>query len=274
MEELVAAARRRFAQARAAAPGVSLGEEVFLQRVVAAVEDESDPLGALAGVHADDLFLACAAAAGDGVAVGQIDRRLRAQTAAVARSLGESRGFAEDLESDLRDHVLAPREGAAPRVGSYSGLGPLDGWLRVTATREALRLRKRVARSGGGGGDDEMADVPGVVAPELDYLKAAYRDHFRHAFRDALKGLDDRQRNLLRLHYGDGVGVERLGQMYRVHFSTVSRWISAARHQLFDATREAVRSRLGVSDEEFSQIMDLIRSHLDVTISIFLQDPK
>lgn len=267
-DEVTVAARRLHGEAAAAAPDVRLDEAAFVERILQTIECADDRLAALATVHAHDLFVAHAAVKGDGAAVVQIDRRLRAQATAVVRSLGESRGFAEDLESALREHVLAPREDHGPRLAGYSGLGPLDGWLRVTVTREAIRARKLACR---GAREDDLLELPGVVAPELEYLKASYREHFRAAFRTAIRGLDDRQQNLIKLHYGDGVGVERLGQMYRVHFSTISRWISAARQELFDATRTIVRAQFGVDDREFAEIMDLVRSRLDLTISLFVR---
>ncbi|MGN6111377.1 MAG: sigma-70 family RNA polymerase sigma factor [Kofleriaceae bacterium] len=268
-DELEPALAEACARARAAAPGVNLDERVLAERLAATLAEEADPVAALAELHVEDLFVAIAAARGDRAAIERIDQRVRREVAAVTRSHGASGGFADDLESEVRALVLAPRDGAPPRIGSYAGRGPLDGWLRVTATREALRLRKRAERDHGG--DHELEALAAIGSPELDYLKAAYRDHFRRGFAAALRGLDDRQRNLIRLHYGDGVGVERLGQIYRVHFSTISRWIAAARRQLFEATRAAVREQLAVSDAEFEQLMDLVRSRLDVTISLLVR---
>ncbi len=263
-------ARRLHADARAAAPGVELDETAFVDLLLRVTEGAPDPMAALEAIHAGDVFVAHAAAAGDPVAFVIVDRRMCTQLASVVRSLGESTTFAEDLESALRAHILTPREGAGPRLASYVGTGPLDGWLRVTATREAVRARR--ARSARGtSSDDELGEIAGVVSPQLDFLKASYRDQVRAAFRGAIHTLDDRQKNLIRLHYGDGVGVERLGQMYRVHFSTISRWLASARDKLFDETRAAVRAELGVDNREFEEVMELVQSKLDLTISLFVR---
>ncbi|HEU0037309.1 MAG TPA: sigma-70 family RNA polymerase sigma factor [Kofleriaceae bacterium] len=267
MPDAAEAARQLHRAAATTHAGIELPEAAFVERVLAVIGGDAAALGAL---HGDDLFVAHAAVLGDPRAVLEIDRRLRAQIAAVVKSLGESRGFADDLEGDLRDHVLAPRETKPARLASYTGKGPLDGWLRVTITREALRARKHAGRSSNPLDDD--AELPDAVAPELEYLKAAYRDAFRSAFRAALATLDDRQRNLIALHYGDGVGVEQLGQMYRVHFSTISRWIAAARDKLFDTTRDHMRAHVPGGDEELAEIMALLQSRLDVTISLFVRD--
>lgn len=268
--ELRQAASRLYVEACAGAPGIDLDETVFVELLLKATEGASDRMVALEAIHAGDLFVAQAAAAGDPAAFVLVDRRMGDQLAAVVRSLGESSTFAQDLASELRAHILTPRDGAAPRLASYLGTGPLDGWLRVTVTREAVRARRaqnaRVTAS-----DDELAEIAGVVSPQLEYLKATYRDQIRTAFRGAIHTLTDRQKNLIRLHYGDGVGVERLGQMYRVHFSTISRWLAAARETLLDETRAAVRAELGVDNSEFDEVMHLVQSNLDLTISLFVR---
>ena len=269
MPEVVAAARRLYADLRVELPGIQLAEDRFVARLTTAVAAAPAPLVALEAIHHADLYVAQAAAAGDHAALIEVDRRLRDQVTAVMRSLRESRSFAEDLESSLRDHLLVPRETEPARLASYAGSGPLDGWLRVTATREAVRARRGAARDTTS--DDALGAMPAAVAPELDYLKVAYRDRVRAAFSAAIRTLDDRQQNLIRLHYGDGVGVERLGQMYQVHFSTISRWISAARDKLFEQTRSAVRAEFGVDDAEFEEIMGLVQSRLDLTISLFVR---
>jgi RNA polymerase sigma-70 factor, ECF subfamily len=266
-DEASRAAQRRYASAAAARPDLRLADEAaFVARLVAATAGTADPAHALEALHVEDLLVAQAAVAGDAAAIVEIDRRLRDQATAVVRGLGESRGFADDLESELRTHVLAARDAAVSRLDTYAGLGPLDGWLRVIATRLAHQARKHAARTA----TAPLDDLAGG-ALELDYLKAAYRGHFETAFRAALRELDARQRTLIALHYGDGVGVERLGQMYRVHASTISRWISAARQRLFEATRDAVRAALGIDAAEFAELMELVRSRLDVTISLFVR---
>ncbi len=263
-------ASRLYGEARAGAPSVELDETAFVDVLLSVVDGESDPMAALESLHAADVFVAQAAAAGDPVAFVLVDRRMRDQLAAVVRTLGESPTFADDLESAIRAHILTPRESAGPRLAGYLGTGPLDGWLRVTVTREAVRAR-RMQSARGTSSDDELAEIAGVVSPQLDFLKASYRDQVRTAFREAIHQLDDRQKNLIRLHYGDGVGVERLGQMYRVHFSTISRWLAAARDKLFDETRASVRAELGVDNSEFEEVMQLVQSKLDLTISLFVR---
>ena len=44
----------------------------------------------------------------------------------------------EEVKQVLRVQLLVARDGKPPGIGGYKGKGPLRGWLRITATREAV----------------------------------------------------------------------------------------------------------------------------------------
>ena len=140
---------------------------------------------------------------------------------------------------------MAP-PGARPRIGEYAGRGPLQAWVRVAAVRAALDL----LRAGGarGGGEVEPEDLAAdVVSPEVDYVKERYRPQFKAAFQDALRALDSEQRNVLRLHVVEGLNIDEIGALFKVHRSTVARWIAAARQQVLAGARNRLRVELGPS---------------------------
>jgi hypothetical protein len=78
--------------------------------------------------------------------------------------------------------------------------------------------------------------------PELDYLKALYREDFRAAFAEALGDLASRERNLLRYHslrLAPASGASLVGSLLpRGHASTT---IRAALGLRGDAARRASR---------------------------------
>src|SRR5207244_7224723 len=92
--------------------------------------------------------------------------------------------------------------------------------------------------------------VDAVPDPELELLKRKYRADFKKAFASAVTGLTDRERTLLRLHFIEGISQQKLGPMYRVDASTVSRWITAARDKLIHATRRAMAEALRLGRSE------------------------
>jgi RNA polymerase sigma-70 factor (ECF subfamily) len=114
---------------------------------------------------------------------------------------------------------------------------------------------------------DRLMDLPGAVDdPELDYIKRTYRAAFKEAFAVALGALSFRERNLVRYAIGQGLDAESIAPIYRVHATTVRRWLAAAKESLFQGVRREMMARLGVNRKECESILHLIRSRLELTL--------
>ena len=215
---------------------------------------------------AADLLLACGCAEGDEAALRAFEEEhLRDVPRLVARVERDPAAI-EEIKQRLRERLLLPREDKPPRIADYRGKGRLTSWLRVAAIRIALDLQ--VGRPSAPLADDDLVERD----PELDYLRERYRDAFREAFTAALDELEGRERTVLRMHLLDGLGIDRIGQLYEVHRATAARWLERARTQLFEATRRRLRERLGVSASEFASIARLVRSDLDVSVCRILRE--
>ena len=70
------------------------------------------------------------------------------------------------------------------------------------------------------------------------------------AFEQAIAELTADERNMLRLHFLDGLTVRELGRLYDTTASTVSRWMKQARTKIVDATRRLLGERLALSASE------------------------
>ena len=91
--------------------------------------------------HARDFWIASAAALGNNVAIRFLDEALFDLGAAVRR-IGPTAEFQNELKQRVRVRLLVAEAGEVPRIAKYSGRGPLRAWLRVTATRVALDMRR------------------------------------------------------------------------------------------------------------------------------------
>lgn len=263
------------ARAVAAWPDLAIDPERFVRFVAERIEPPIE--AALEALHADDLMLVCgcvdripaAYAAFDQACVPVIDRAVKTSGATPAE--------AADLRQVVRQRLLVPSATetgeAEPRIGTYTGRGGLQAWIRVVATREAARLLPRERREVGAD-DDELA---GLVArdddPEIGYLKRLYRSEFKLAFTTAIDALPDRDRLLLRQHTLDGLSIDELAAFYRVHRATTARWIETARQTVLDGTRHDLIQRLRLSHSELDSIMRLIGSQLDVSLPALLRTP-
>jgi len=80
------------------------------------------------------------------------------------------------------------------------------------------------------------------------------------------------QRNLLRLHFLDGLNIEKIGAVMQVHRATVARWIAAAREEILENVRRDLNQRLRLEPSEFESLVNLVRSQLQVSILRYLKD--
>jgi len=272
-ESIESALHAADAAGRVAWPDLPLDAEAFAAHVADQVRARADVGAAIAALHATDLFLACACSLGIPAALAAFERVQLSRVAGLVRRIDGSPAFADDVAQAMREALLVPARGAARRIAEYSGRGALSSWVRVVAVRTALRLRAE-QRGAGVPLDGELeARLPGVVDPELDHLKLRYRRAYEEAVEAALAALPDRDALLLKLHYVDGLNIDRIGALYGMHRSTVARWRTAVRGRLLASVREQLRSRVPLTESEFDSVLALVRSQLAVSIRTALTRP-
>ncbi|MBE7450700.1 MAG: hypothetical protein HS111_17930 [Kofleriaceae bacterium] len=97
-------------------------------------------------------------------------------------------------------------------------------------------------------------------------MKRTYAREFQAAFTEALAGLGAREQTLLRYHHVDGLNIDEIGAIYRVHRVTAFRWLEKAKEKLVDATLVVARARLNVSARELESVLRLIRSQVHLSL--------
>ncbi|HUJ58810.1 MAG TPA: sigma-70 family RNA polymerase sigma factor [Kofleriaceae bacterium] len=252
-----------YARGRAAWPDIAVDPAVFAAHV-AHLDLPSEP-------HAD-LYLACACAHDDPGALATFDRELLGAVGKHIRRIDGSRELADEVRQLVRERLLVARDGERPRIAAYAGRGPLAAWVRVTAVRVALDVqRKRGGDPAAGGSASQLA--AGELDPEAALIRARYQRDYEAALREALGELTAKQRNLLRMHFVDGMTVERIGTAYRVHRATAARWIVELRRQLLDAIYHRLGAQLALGPSEFASLTAVVRSQLHVSLGGLLGAP-
>jgi len=71
---------------------------------------------------------------------------------------------------------------------------------------------------------------------------------------------------MLRQHVLDGLTIDQLSALYRIHRATAARTLERARRTILAATRDHMQAELDVSSTELSSILRAIRSGLEVTL--------
>ncbi len=260
--------REALVTARAAWPGIELADHAFVRYLAERVPSNESCVDALRRLHVADLYLACACAGGSATALAEFEAKHISQISAFIARTDARPAFADEVRQLLRDRLFVS---SSAKILSYGGTGPLGGWLRVTAVRTALEL-KRGVRGGHVAIDDTGAraiDAPDPD-PELRYMKAQYTPLFESAFQESLSALSAKERNILRQHFLDGMSTDAIAKLHRVHRTTVARWIEQTRQAILDGVHERLRASLGVGNDEIQSIMALVQSRLNVTIGRLL----
>ena len=254
-------------RARAEWPELELDEAGFAAHVERCLDDG----GEAAALYAGDLWLAYGCAAGDEAAIVAFDREVLSQVGLLLGRMQPTAQLVDEVRQLLRDKLLVAAPGVRPRIADYAGRGPLVAWVRVAAVRAALDLlRAAGARAGADVEPDDLAADHEASSPELDYLKERYRPQFKAAFQEALRALDSEQRNVLRLHVVEGLNIDEIGALFKVHRSTVARWIASARQAVLAGARRRLRAELGLSAGEFDSLAGVVRSQLDLSVQKIL----
>lgn len=251
---------------RAAWPGV----EVTPEDHAAFVASRAGTLAEARALHAEDLYLACACAAGDALAIASFDRRFIADVPSFLRRVERSPAVLDEVSQALRDLLFVPRPPKPAKITEYSGRGALGSWLRVVALRTCFNLKR---------GDrhhedvDEAAPAAAILAsnPEIALLRERSKAAFQEALREAFTVLDPADRTLLRLHFLDGLSIDRLGVVLQAHRATAARRLTHARQTLLDRTLTLLRARLRLSPQELESLIGVVRSQLDVSLHALLK---
>jgi RNA polymerase sigma-70 factor (ECF subfamily) len=249
--------------ARARWPLLDVPPESFARWLAERVTTGVALAAAVDAMQTADLYLACALAAASPQAITIFEGRFLPDVARYIAHLDSSPGFADEVRQRLRERLLVAATGDPPRIAEYAGRGPLAGLVRVAAVRIALNLKRGAKQHTEP--DDELIRGPGLD-PETAYLRARYQGEFEEAYRAAIEALDPEERTLLRLHHLDGVTLDDLAALHKVHRTSVARRLAKARRQIVDETNRTLVERLNLSPTELAGLRALVRSQLNVSI--------
>lgn len=247
-------------------PQLSLDRAVFVAFLGSRLPADRDAIESLTAIRATDLYLTCACSHGQSQAIEAFDTHFIREVKFALARLRPSDEQVDEVKQLVRQKLFVADDGGPGKILEYSGRGDLRRWVRSIAIRTCLNLRRKGARELLASDDEVINGVARDDDPEIDYMKRRYRNEFRAAFLEALRSLDDRQQNLLRYHHVDGLNIDEIGAIYRVHRVTAYRWLEKAREALVTRTQKLLRAQLQVEKHELESIMRMIQSQLHVSL--------
>lgn len=267
--ELAALVARVAAAGRARWTDVEVDDAVLAEHLAARRRD--DPEAPAEPAHAGDWYLAVALAHQVPAAVRAFEAQLVPEIDVALRRLRLPGGAGDEVKQALRVELLVGDPVA--RIGDYGGRGELAAWLRVTATRKALKLLRKGER-------EETLDElllehwpDATPGPVRRHLRTTYTAELKRAVGEALGALDVRQRNLLRQHVLDGLTIDELARLYRAHRATCARWLADARADLARHTRRRLIGTLGLPGDEVDSVLRMLDSDIELSLSRLLREP-
>jgi len=267
------------AQGRAAWPDLSLDASAvvaFIARQATADLAET----ALDGLRPADLYLACACAHRLPGAIAAFDRDYMREVDVALQRMRVGSPRLQDVKQLVRQRLFvgggtAGQPTSPGKIVEYGGRGDLRRWVRSVAVRTCLnelRKGKREILL-----DDDQLIAQHAIAsddPEVEYMKRTYANEFRAAFGDALAQLGVREQTLLRYHHVDGLNIDEIGAIYRIHRVTAFRWLEKAKELLVRATLQALRGRLKLPSNELDSVLRMIRSQIHLSLVRHLGGPN
>lgn len=253
--------------------GLRAWPAVKLERSIFARHMEGLPT-AEPSAHGADLYLACACIQGETCAMQVLEREHLHKVPLYLTSLRMTPSQVEEVQQQVRVKLLAP---PAPKLCDYSGRGALRTFIRTVSVNTALHLLERAEeRKRKDLDDDWFTQLPatssGVGGAELQALRRLDRVAFKETLQAVLQDLRAEERNLLRLHFLEGMTMEEIGAMRRVHKATISRELKRLREGLLREVQRRLQERCRLAPAEIESMMGFLGNQLDLSLSRILAE--
>ena len=267
------------AEGRAAWPDLTVEARVVVEFVARnATAELAD--AALDGLRPADLYLACACAHQMPGAIAAFDRDYMREVDVALQRMRIGPPRLHDVQQLVRQRLFvgggtSGQPTGPGKIAEYGGRGDLRRWVRSVAVRTCLNeLRK--GRREILVDDDQLIAQHAIATddPEIEYMKRTYAHEFREAFGDALGKLGAREQTLLRYHHVDGLNIDEIGAIYRIHRVTAFRWLEKAKELLARSTLELLRGRLKLPANELDSVLRMIRSQIHLSLVRHLGGPS
>ena len=298
-----------FERCRTAAPNYGVDADVFkarLSKVAAKFLAAGDTPGTqaelndfLEQLHAGDLFLATACAAGNERAWWEFDQQHRSYMERVARHLAKTDIDAQEVIDSVYGELYGTRVVDGERVSkfsTYSGRGSMRGWLRTViwhslvdqhrASHDEVSLDEMTENVGDGPAHASFAvQAPGGEKEMIEQLSVdRYRSATLAAIKSAFSSLDDHEKLLLLYYHVENLKLREIARLVeaegsplrgwfqrrsasrepagRIHESTIMRWLEKSYSTVLKRFSEELRTSHALSDDEIDVCMEMATSDL------------
>lgn len=256
-------------------PHVDLSAGVFIRHLIGLLPEameEGSLESQIKPLDLEGLYLACACVNEVPGALELLERDYLTKLPGLLGYLKLSAAVLDEVCQNVRTHLLVRTPEGGLRLAEYTGRGSLLIWMRVIAARMALKQGVAPRETSDEGELAALEAMPASGADaELELIKRRYRHEFRQAVGEAFAALSGDQRYLLRLHFIDRLPTTKMAPLFGKDQSTISRWLKEARETVYEETKRRLQERLRLSSQEFTSLMEAIKSRFELSMSQLLK---
>ena len=242
-------------------------------------------------LHADDLCLVLACERGDQFAWNDLVEGYGVTVRSAARAAASNEDMAEDLAQSIwaELHGLKAQQDGRPsgKLGYYSGVGSLGGWLRAVVGQLAIDQHRKLARlvqpeedaeidrlsRDSPPKEDAFSALHTLVNPEQAFVNHVAAAGVETALTRALAELDDEDRLLVKLYYFDGLRLREAGAILGVHEATASRRLTRIHSQIRLSVGTILIRDHGWTEIETQQYLSEVAVGLQTNVEPMLASP-
>lgn len=234
---------------------------VRVQTVCASLEPSSYG-DAFSGLDPEEQLLVAALSEGDVGALAVFEESYMPEVDRALRRFSLDADRRAEYRQQACVRMLVGEPPKPPRIQEFHGRGRLRGWIRTVTARLVLN-GERDARAHEP--VEELLD--GLVARPVQMHKhdPRRRAQFQLLLRTSFRALSRRERTILRMRYLDSIPATALARVYKVHESTMSRWLSTAREELLSLFEGNAVAELGGRDQA-DELIALVESRVDLSL--------
>ena len=293
-ERTHAISQEQWCKAAVEYPGVALPLHAFEKKIVKVLQKsltqipESTPretaerelIRLLSQLHWQELYLTTACACGIDVAWNIFHSQYRGTILKTAmRSASNASEGQEIADSFLSELFLPSQTGSSEgekKIGQYSGIGSLEGWIKVVIARQSIdriRAQKRQVPI-----DDLEVEPPSLDQSArtdsriLEHDKQRALQMVSSGLTEALRHLEPQQKIILQLYYLQQVTLKEIGAFLKVHESTASRTIDRLKTQLLAAVSDHLQEKFKIKKREVRHLIGLARSRIELDLKQILTE--
>ena len=215
----------------------------------------------------DDFVLAQKCLDADPMAVRRLQETYRTPLLNYLVHAGALIEEARELVEELWADCLAERPERRPRLATYAGTSPLQGWLKAVALNsllQAKRSEKRVRKVILDGpppevGDDSETSEAEAAADRHDSTEPPLLEIMRDSVQAAFRECDPEEFVLVQLAHTNGLRGRELARLFSCSDSKVRRSLETAREKIAAATLRHVRARDPWLELKWDDFVELCR---------------